>query len=67
MCDRPGQERCYAIDDGKLDSELGFTSVRRLEDGQLDMCRWFVHHEPWWHPIYSSCQRWIDARHSNQA
>ena len=50
--DRPGHDRRYAIDDGKLRS-LGWARSTRLEDGLAATVGWYAAHRAWWEPIKS--------------
>jgi dTDP-glucose 4,6-dehydratase len=45
--DRPGHDRRYAIDCGKLERELGWRPAIRFEDGLRDTVRWYREHSDW--------------------
>jgi dTDP-glucose 4,6-dehydratase len=45
--DRPGHDRRYAIDAGKVRRELGWAPTRRFEDGLRETVRWYVEHREW--------------------
>jgi len=45
--DRPGHDARYAIDAGKIESELGWRPSVRLEDGIRDTVSWYVDHHEW--------------------
>jgi dTDP-glucose 4,6-dehydratase len=49
--DRPGHDRRYAIDDGKLRDELGFRPEETLESGLTRTVDWYLTHEPWWRGV----------------
>jgi dTDP-glucose 4,6-dehydratase len=49
--DRPGHDRRYAIDCGKIERELGFSPRVTLPEGLRDTFTWFVDNEPWWRPL----------------
>jgi dTDP-glucose 4,6-dehydratase len=48
--DRPGHDRRYSLDAGKL-ARLGFESATRFEDGLAETVRWYREREDWWRPI----------------
>lgn len=48
--DRPGHDRRYALDAGKL-ARLGFTSATPFEAGLAETVDWYSRHEDWWRPI----------------
>ena len=48
--DRPGHDRRYSLDAGKL-ARLGFESTTRFEDGLAETIRWYRDREDWWRPI----------------
>lgn len=50
VADRPGHDRRYALDTGKLRS-LGWAPTRAFEDGLADTVDWYRTHEAWWRPI----------------
>ena len=45
--DRPGHDRRYAIDSGKLRRELGWQPLHTLETGLPQTVRWYLDHEGW--------------------
>jgi dTDP-glucose 4,6-dehydratase len=45
--DRPGHDRRYAIDAGKLKRELGWTPAHTFETGIADTVRWYLDNQPW--------------------
>lgn len=47
--DRPGHDRRYAIDAGKLRRELGWQPLHTdFEAGLRDVVKWYRTHEAWW-------------------
>jgi dTDP-glucose 4,6-dehydratase len=47
--DRPGHDRRYAIDAGKIARELGWRPTRSAWPGALERTvRWYREHEAWW-------------------
>src|SRR6266478_2721608 len=45
--DRPGHDRRYAIDAGKIERELGWTPAYEFEDGIRETIRWYLDHQAW--------------------
>lgn len=52
VADRPGHDRRYAVDSGKL-RELGWCATRNLAEALEETVRWYVGNEWWWRPIKS--------------
>jgi dTDP-glucose 4,6-dehydratase len=50
--DRPGHDRRYAVDDGKLRA-LGWAPARSLADGLAETVAWYRQNRAWWEPIKS--------------
>ena len=47
VADRPGHDRRYAIDAGKLKSELGWQPAHSFEQGIADTVDWYLDHQDW--------------------
>ncbi|MCX7512883.1 dTDP-glucose 4,6-dehydratase [Frateuria sp. STR12] len=45
--DRPGHDRRYAIDSGKLQRELGWSPTHTFESGMAHTVDWYLAHQPW--------------------
>jgi dTDP-glucose 4,6-dehydratase len=45
--DRPGHDRRYAIDSGKIERELGWRPSISFEDGLRDTIAWYRAHDEW--------------------
>lgn len=45
--DRPGHDRRYAIDNGKITLELGWQPVYTFEQGIEETIRWYLDHPAW--------------------
>jgi dTDP-glucose 4,6-dehydratase len=54
--DRPGHDRRYALDDGKL-RELGWSPAHSFEDGLAATVEWYREHRGWWEPLKSGDYR----------
>ncbi len=52
VTDRPGHDLRYAIDSGKLRSELGWTpEYADFEEGLRQTVQWYRDNEAWWRPM----------------
>jgi dTDP-glucose 4,6-dehydratase len=51
--DRPGHDRRYAIDAGKIQRELGWTPKHKFEEAIMTTIQWYRDHEEWWRSIKS--------------
>jgi dTDP-glucose 4,6-dehydratase len=49
--DRPGHDRRYAIDCGKIESELGWDCAESFESGLRKTVRWYMDNRAWWEPL----------------
>ncbi|MGO4223200.1 dTDP-glucose 4,6-dehydratase [Lysobacter sp. TAF61] len=47
VADRPGHDRRYAIDAGKLHRELGWSPTVTFEQGMEQTVEWYLQHQPW--------------------
>ena len=45
--DRPGHDRRYAIDDRKIERELGWVRARELDEGLRETVRWYQAQKAW--------------------
>jgi len=62
--DRPGHDRRYAIDCGKIARELGYRAQVSLAQGLRDTFDWYVQNELWWRAVMDgSYQRWIETHY----
>ena len=51
--DRPGHDQRYAIDPGKMRTELGWSPRETFESGLRKTVQWYLDNKPWWHRIRS--------------
>jgi dTDP-glucose 4,6-dehydratase len=51
VTDRPGHDARYAIDAGKLESELGWRAHETFESGIEKTVQWYLQNEWWWRPL----------------
>ena len=49
--DRPGHDHRYAIDAGKLESELGWRAEENFESGLAKTVAWYLDNRAWWEPL----------------
>ncbi|MCG5501930.1 dTDP-glucose 4,6-dehydratase [Ectothiorhodospira lacustris] len=49
--DRPGHDRRYAIDAGKIERELGWTPRETFESGLGKTVRWYLDNASWWQHV----------------
>lgn len=49
--DRPGHDRRYLLNSGKIRSELGWTPEVLFEEGMRRTVQWYVENEAWWRPL----------------
>ena len=51
--DRPGHDRRYAIDAGKIRRDLGWRPQHDLATGLASTVAWYLDHRPWWEAVLS--------------
>ena len=51
VTDRPGHDQRYAIDQTKIQRELGWEPRHTFETGLRDTVRWYLDNESWWGPL----------------
>jgi dTDP-glucose 4,6-dehydratase len=49
--DRPGHDRRYLLDSGKLRRELGWEPQVEFEKGLAETVAWYEENESWWRPL----------------
>ena len=52
VTDRPGHDRRYAIDAGKMESELGWQAQEDFDSGMEKTIQWYLDNEAWWRPLH---------------
>jgi dTDP-glucose 4,6-dehydratase len=52
VADRPGHDRRYAMEWGKLRRELGWTPDETVESGLRKTVQWYLGNRSWWEPIW---------------
>jgi dTDP-glucose 4,6-dehydratase len=51
VTDRPGHDRRYAIDAGKIERELGWRAEETFTSGLAKTVQWYLDNEWWWSPL----------------
>lgn len=65
--DRPGHDRRYAIDAGKIERELGWKPAETFESGIAKTVRWYLDHPQWVDNIRSgSYLKWIELHYGTK-
>ncbi len=65
VTDRPGHDRRYAIDAGKMERELGWKPRETFETGMRKTIEWYLSHEAWIAEVTSGNYRqWIAKQYS---
>jgi dTDP-glucose 4,6-dehydratase len=57
VADRPGHDRRYATDAGKLERELGWRPHESFRTGLRRTVAWYLANEPWWRAVLSRSYR----------
>ncbi len=57
VADRPGHDRRYAIDAGKVGRELGWRPAETFESGLRKTVAWYLDNESWWRDVRSGGYR----------
>ena len=55
--DRPGHDRRYAIDAGKIERELGWKPEETFETGLRKTVQWYLDNRGWWASVLSGTYR----------
>ena len=65
--DRPGHDRCYAIDVGKIERELGWEPAKSFETGIRKTVQWYLDNMEWVENVISGeYQKWVDTNYNNR-
>jgi dTDP-glucose 4,6-dehydratase len=63
--DRPGHDRRYAIDAGKIDRELGWKPAETFETGIRKTVRWYLDNMAWVENVASGeYRKWLDTNYA---
>jgi dTDP-glucose 4,6-dehydratase len=67
VTDRPGHDRRYGVDAGKIRSELGWKPSETFESGLRKTIRWYLDHQEWVENVASTAYRdWIALNYRGQ-
>ena len=62
--DRPGHDRRYAIDCGKIEAELGYRAAVSLAEGLRHTFAWYLQNDAWWRQVMDgSYKQWINTHY----
>ncbi|HHH39323.1 MAG TPA: dTDP-glucose 4,6-dehydratase [Sedimenticola sp.] len=61
--DRPGHDRRYAIDAGKMNRELGWQPAYTFETGIAQTIDWYLANQNWWERVRDGAYREYYRRH----
>jgi dTDP-glucose 4,6-dehydratase len=66
VADRPGHDRRYAIDAGKLERELGWKPLETFETGIRKTVRWYLDNQAWVRNVTSGAYRdWMGKQYGD--
>ncbi|MEO8312475.1 MAG: dTDP-glucose 4,6-dehydratase [Caldimonas sp.] len=64
VTDRPGHDRRYAIDAGKIERELGWRPAETFESGLRKTVRWYLDNAQWVERVQNGAYRdWVSAQY----
>jgi dTDP-glucose 4,6-dehydratase len=64
VTDRPGHDKRYAIDAGKIKNELGWAPAETFETGIRKTVQWYLDHTQWVSQVQSGAYRaWVDQQY----
>jgi len=66
VTDRPGHDRRYAIDAGKLERELGWKPLETFDTGICKTVRWYLDNQAWVRNVTSGAYRdWVGKQYGD--
>ncbi len=68
VTDRPGHDRRYAIDAGKIERELGWKPAETFQTGIRKTVQWYLDHPEWVANVQSGSYReWVQTNYAGRA
>jgi len=68
VADRPGHDRRYAIDAGKLEAELGWRASETFDSGIRKTVQWYLDHQEWVQAVTRGDYRqWLQKQYGTKA
>jgi dTDP-glucose 4,6-dehydratase len=65
--DRPGHDRRYAIDAGKIGRELGWAPAEQFEGGLRRTVSWYLDHMEWVENVRSGAyMKWMEQNYAER-
>jgi dTDP-glucose 4,6-dehydratase len=66
--DRPGHDRRYAMDAGKIGRELGWRPAETFDSGMRKTVAWYLEHQDWVDDVQTGAyQQWISSNYEARA
>ncbi len=67
VTDRPGHDRRYAIDAGKIERELGWKPAETFDSGILKTVQWYLGNQAWVADVQSGAYaNWVERNYANR-
>ena len=67
VADRPGHDKRYAIDAGKIERELGWKPVESFETGMRKTVQWYLENPDWVaHVVSGEYRQWMDRNYGDR-
>jgi dTDP-glucose 4,6-dehydratase len=67
VTDRPGHDRRYAIDAGKIERELGWKPAETFDSGILKTVQWYLANQAWVADVHSGAYaNWVEQNYLNR-
>jgi dTDP-glucose 4,6-dehydratase len=67
VADRPGHDKRYAIDAGKIQRELGWTPLETFETGMRKTVKWYLDNPVWVaHVVSGEYRQWMDRNYGDR-
>jgi dTDP-glucose 4,6-dehydratase len=68
VADRPGHDRRYAIDAGKIEKELGWKPAETFDSGIRKTVQWYLENQAWVSDVQSGSYRdWLEKNYTGRS